>query len=100
MAAMTSSLTPLALAPGVLNTTMPRSLHLSMGMLFTPAPARAIPLSEAGSSSACRSALRTRIPSGFRISDAISKESRGSSSSPMAAILLSVWILNMLFASR
>ena len=38
----TSSFTALALAPGVLNTTMPASLHLSTGILLTPAPARAI----------------------------------------------------------
>ena len=37
----TSSLTALAFAPGVLKTTIPFSVHLSMGMLLTPAPARA-----------------------------------------------------------
>ena len=37
----TSSFTAFALAPGVLNTTTPASAHLSSGMLFTPAPARA-----------------------------------------------------------
>ena len=39
--AITSSLTAFALAPGVLNTTIPCSAHLSRGMLFTPAPALA-----------------------------------------------------------
>ena len=38
----TSSATALALAPGVLKTTMPCSLHRSRGMLLTPAPARAV----------------------------------------------------------
>ena len=33
--AITISFTPFAFAPGVLNTTMPRSVHLSNGMLFT-----------------------------------------------------------------
>ena len=39
--ARTSSLTALALAPGVLNTGTPRSVSASTGMLFVPAPARA-----------------------------------------------------------
>ena len=42
MAAMTSSFTALALAPGVLNTTIPFSEQRSMGMLLVPAPARAM----------------------------------------------------------
>ena len=41
MAAITSSFTPFALAPGVLNTTMPFFAYSAWGMLFTPAPARA-----------------------------------------------------------
>ena len=40
-AANTSSLTELALAPGVLNTTMPRLEQASTGTLLTPTPARA-----------------------------------------------------------
>ncbi len=40
--AITISLTALALAPGVLKTTIPSSEARSIGMLFTPAPARAI----------------------------------------------------------
>ena len=47
-AQITSSFTALALAPGVLNTTMPASEHLSTGMLFTPAPARAMAHSFSG----------------------------------------------------
>ena len=39
---MTSSLTALALAPGVLKTTTPSLAHSSRGMLLTPAPARAM----------------------------------------------------------
>ena len=42
IAAITCSLTALALAPGVLNTTIPSSAHLSRGILLTPAPALAI----------------------------------------------------------
>ena len=38
----TSSFTAFALAPGVLKTTIPCSVHLSTGILLTPAPARAI----------------------------------------------------------
>ena len=41
-AAKTSSFTALELAPGVLKTTTPLSVHKSMGMLLTPAPAREI----------------------------------------------------------
>ena len=41
IAATTSSFTPLALAPGVLNTTIPFSAHSSSGILLTPAPALA-----------------------------------------------------------
>ena len=37
---MVSSFTALALAPGALNTGMPRFEHSSMGILFTPLPAR------------------------------------------------------------
>ena len=39
---ITSSFTPFAFAPGVLNTTIPASAHRSRGILFTPAPALAI----------------------------------------------------------
>ena len=66
--ASTSSFTALALAPGVLNTTMPFSRHLSTGMLFTPAPARAMASRFSPSSMSCMEAERTRMPSGFSIS--------------------------------
>ena len=61
--AITSSFTPLALAPGVLNTTIPFSAHASTGMLLTPAPARAITFTLSGSSMSCIFALLTRIAS-------------------------------------
>ena len=61
--AMTISFTPLAFAPGVLNTTMPFWAHFSKGMLFTPAPARATASRFSGSSISCMEALRTRMPS-------------------------------------
>ena len=64
----TSSFTALAFAPGVLNTTMPCSEHFCTGMLFTPAPARAMASRFSGSSMSCMAAERTRMPSGFSIS--------------------------------
>ena len=63
--ASTSSFTALALAPGVLKTGMPRRLIWSMGMLFTPAPARPMARTPGGIAKSCRSAERTRIASGF-----------------------------------
>ena len=63
MPAITSSFTPLALAPGVLNTTIPFWAHLSRGMLLTPAPALATASRFSGRSISCMEALRTRTPS-------------------------------------
>ena len=40
-----SSLTASAFAPGLLNTTMPRSVQSGMGMLLYPAPARPMAIS-------------------------------------------------------
>ena len=57
--ASTASLTPLALAPGVLKTTMPCSAHLSSGILFTPAPALATARRPSGRSISCMAALLT-----------------------------------------
>ena len=54
-----------AFAPGALNTTMPRSAQSSMGMLFTPAPARPMQSSSGQNSVWCRSALRMSRASGF-----------------------------------
>ena len=100
--ASTSSLTALAFAPGVLNTTIPVSLHLSTGMLFTPAPARAMARRLAGNGISFILKLRTSIASGFDISDAISYLSREKSPKPAGEILFNVWILyvmiNQLFA--
>ena len=59
-----SSLTPLALAPGVLKTTMPSLVHLSRGMLLTPAPARAMAKSSGLKSMSSILAERTMMPSG------------------------------------
>ena len=61
--AITSSFTPLALAPGVLNTTTPCSAHLSRGILLTPAPALATARSFSGISISCMDALLTNMPS-------------------------------------
>ncbi|CDC83945.1 uncharacterized protein BN746_02745 [Erysipelotrichaceae bacterium CAG:64] len=61
--AITSSFTALALAPGVLKTTIPCSLQRSSGMLFTPAPALAMHFRSAGNSTSCSFALRTIMAS-------------------------------------
>ena len=65
MAHSTSSFTALALAPGVENTAMPASEQRSMGMLFTPTPARAMASSSDGKSMSRSLAERTMMPSGF-----------------------------------
>ena len=54
-----SSFTPLALAPGVLKTTIPLSAHLSTGILLYPAPALATASRLSGSSESCIEALLT-----------------------------------------
>ena len=64
IAAATNSLTALALAPGVLNTGMPRSLQAARGMLLTPAPARAMAVTESSISASCSLWLRNRSASG------------------------------------
>ena len=61
--ASTSSFTPFALAPGVLNTTTPFSAYSLTGILLTPAPARATAQTLFGSSISCIFALLTRIAS-------------------------------------
>jgi len=55
----TNSLTPFALAPGVLNTTTPFSAHLSKGILLTPAPALATAKRLSDNSISCIAALLT-----------------------------------------
>ena len=61
--ASTSSLTPFALAPGVLKTTIPCSAQSASGMLLTPAPALATARRLFGSSMPCMAALLTRTAS-------------------------------------
>ena len=68
MPSTTSSLTPLALAPGVLKTTMPFSEHLSMGILLTPAPALAMAFTLEGRVMSFISLLLTMMPSGSGMS--------------------------------
>ena len=68
MPAMTSSLTALALAPGVLNTTMPRLLYSAIGTLLTPAPARAAATSDLGISTSASFWLRSKKASGWPMS--------------------------------
>ena len=63
MAAITSSFTEFALAPGVLNTTIPSSEHLSTGILLTPAPALAIATKSPENSVSCKEAERTKSAS-------------------------------------
>ena len=87
---MTSSATALALAPGVLNTTMPCSLQRSSGMLFTPAPARAMASRLSLKVVFKRSALRTRMPSGASASTETSNWFLGSFASPTGLMALSV----------
>ena len=53
-AVKTISLTPFALAPGVLKTTIPFSEHASIGMVLTPTPARAMANKESGNVCSCR----------------------------------------------
>ena len=95
----TSSATALALAPGVLKTTMPCSLHRSRGMLLTPAPARAMASRFSLKSALSRSALRTRMPSGASVSTATSNRFLGSLASPTGLMAFSVWMVNMAFPS-
>ena len=92
----TSSFTALALAPGVLNTGIPISVHLSMGMLLVPAPARAMASRLLGRATSCRSALRTRMPCASLASLLISNWLAGSFASPtgeMAFMVLMVYIM-------
>ena len=63
-AASTSSLTALAFAPGALNTGTPRFDMAATGMLFVPAPARPIALTDGGIVMPCMSCERTMIASG------------------------------------
>lgn len=64
MAASTISQTAFAFAPGVFNTHTPACVHASIGMLFVPAPARAMHSTEGASGRSCMEAERTRMASG------------------------------------
>ena len=66
-----SSLTPFAFAPGVLNTTIPWSAHLSSGMLLTPAPALATASSSGSNSISCIFALLTKMISAASVSSTL-----------------------------
>eukprot|EP00955_Chlamydomonas_euryale_P063332 358636-Chlamydomonas_euryale.AAC.4 len=60
----TSSLTALALAPGVLNTGMPSSVMRATGMLLVPAPQRTMHLTDGATSDSCSLCERSRIAAG------------------------------------
>ena len=100
MAAITSSFTALALAPGVLKTTMPLSEQRSMGILLVPAPARAMARRESGNTYSCIGAERTRMPSSFSRSLPTWKRSRSSRDRPTEEILFSVLIRYMKITSN
>ena len=88
--ASVSSLTAFAFAPGVLKTTIPFSLHLSIGMLFTPAPARATAARFSPSSMSCMLKLRRIMQSGFSQLSLIAYFVLSKLSRPHFAILLRV----------
>ena len=88
--ATTSSFTAFAFAPGVLNTTMPCSAHLSTGILFTPAPARAMASRLLPNSISCIAAERTMIASGFSGASAMAYFAASRRQVPTLEILLSV----------
>ena len=96
---ITSSATAFAFAPGVLKTTMPCSLQRSSGMLFTPAPARAIASRLSLNVVFSRSALRTRIPSGASASTETSNRFLGSFAKPTGLMAFRVFIVNIVVIS-
>ena len=98
-AAIASSFTPFAFAPGVLNTTIPSSAQRSTGILFTPAPALPIALSDGEKVMSCIFAERTRIASGSATSSPTVYFAGSRQSVPTFAILLSSFILYIDVAS-
>ena len=90
---MTSSFTAFAFAPGVLKTTIPFLVASSFGILFVPAPARAMHKRLSSKSSFKRLWLLSNIPSGF--SDTSLNLFLRRISRPSSAILLKVLKLNM-----
>ena len=89
----TSSLTALAFAPGVLNTTTPFWVHSPTGTLFTPAPALATALSGFVIDAASNLKLLNKIASAPVRSGPTSKLSLGNFSKPSSEIALKVCIL-------
>ena len=83
--ATTSSFTPLAFAPGVLNATIPFFAYSSNGILLTPAPALATARRLSGTSSSCMDALLTKTASAASKSSMTLKSSVNKSS-PLSAI--------------
>ena len=91
----TSSLTALALAPGVLKTTMPSSAQRSTGTLLVPAPALAMARVFGANSVSCILALRTRMASGSAMPVPTVYLAGSSWLSPASEMLLRVRILYM-----
>jgi len=83
--ATTNSFTPFALAPGVLNATIPFLAYSSNGILLTPAPALATARRLSGTSSSCMDALLTKTASAASKSSMTLKSSVNKSS-PLSAI--------------
>ncbi len=90
MPATTSSLTALALAPGVLNTTIPRSVHAATGILLTPAPALPTAKTPSVAWASASLKLRNRIASGDSTSSPTENCCPSKRSKPFLAILLRV----------
>src|SRR5260221_4913852 len=90
LAASTSSLTTLALAPGALNTGTPRWDIAATAMLLVPAPARPMARTLAATASARRLCERSRIASGADRSGPTRNRAAGKRASPPAAIWLKV----------
>ena len=90
----TSSFTAFAFAPGVLNTTMPSSAQRSSGMLFTPAPARAMAHKVSENCMSCMAALRTRMPDAW-LASSVSSYASVSKSVPNFEMLFKQWMYCM-----
>ncbi len=85
---MTSSFTAFALAPGVFITTIPALVASAIGILLTPAPARAIQESELPNSSLTNLWLLRIKPSGLSATSAMCRSANVAM--PSSAILLKV----------
>ena len=91
--ANTSSFTALALAPGVLKTTMPLSVHKSTGILLTPTPALEIAFKDLFKLLLFNLVLLTKTPSGSLNSSSKTHSVLDKASKPIGEILLKVLIL-------